>query len=161
MTTREAKGIAERMLKERSLVCTQKFLILGLNRNHPGFGDDAVLVDCQTRSWQPLSGEFRRGTCVSKSEPYRAVCDEHRENGWADEDDEGEWEPGDNLYRELDDEKIDNKGHTSAVTVPEDAKFMEPGTELKVSYCCDDGSPESAAAFQSKWMGRRFLLERI
>lgn len=128
---------------------TRKFLILGLNRDYPGFGDDAVLVDCRTSLWRPLSGEFRQGARASKSELYRAACDEYRENGWTDEDEEDEWDPEDDAYRELDDEDIDDKEQLSTVIVPEDAKFMASGTELEVSYCYDDGSFESTTDWKS------------
>lgn len=151
MTTRTAREFTARLLEEKPLMRSRKFLILGLNRDHPGFGDDAVLVDRQTGLWRPLSGEFRQGARVSKSEMYRAACEEYRESGWTNEneDEEDEWEPEDDPYRDPDDENIDDEGHVSVVTVPEGAKFMTPGTELEVSYDCDDGSPESAAAWKS------------
>lgn len=149
MTTGIAREFTARLLKEKPLMRRRKFLILGLNRDYPGFGDDAVLVDCQTDLWRPLSGEFRQGARVSKSEIYRAACDEYRENGWTDEDDQDEWDPEDDPYRELDDEDIDGEGHISTVKVPKDAKFLIPGTELDVSYCCDDSSSESATVWKS------------
>lgn len=151
MTTGTAREFTARLLEEKPLMRTRKFLILGLNRTNPGFGDDAVLVERQTGLWQPLSGEFRQGVRVSKSEIYRTTCNEYRENGWTNgnEDEEDEWEPEDDPYREPNDENSDDEGQLSTVIVPEDAKFMTPGTKLEVSYCCDDGSFESVTAWKS------------
>ena len=149
MITGTAREFTARLLEEKPLMRRRKFLILGLNRDYPGFGDDAVLVDRQTGLWRPLSGEFRQGAHVSKSGIYRAACDEYRENSWTDEHDEDERDPEDDPYSELDDEDIDDEEQLSTIMVPEDAKFRVPGTELKVSYCCDDDDFESTTAWKS------------
>lgn len=42
---------------------------------------------------------------------YRVACEEYRENGWTDENEEEDrWEPEDDPYRELDDGNIDDEG---------------------------------------------------
>ena len=141
MTTGTAEKITAQMLKEPKLICAQKFLILGLNRDHPGFGDGVVLVDCQTGLGQLLSNKFRQRTRISKSERYCATCDEYRENGWAAETDE--WDSEDDLHDDPERENSNDVGDEPTVIVPEYANFMVPGTELEVLYWCDDISQEN------------------
>lgn len=157
MTTGEAKKIAERMLNASSLAHVRKFLILGLNRKNPGFGDDAVFIDRETGLRQFLSGEFRQGTRVSKNRDYLAACEEYREDNWIEEENEDEWDPEDDPYRELDEAEMDDEEHISSVIVPEDAKFLTPGTEIQITYGCDSSSQESA----EEWKSDSYRIEGI
>lgn len=157
MTTGEAKKIAGRMLNMPSLARVRKFLILGLNRKNPGLGDDAVFIDRETGLMQFLSGEFRQGTRVSKNKDYLAACEEYREGDWVDEEDEDEWDPEDDPYRELDEDEMDDEEHIFSVIVPKDAKFLTPGTEIQISYGCDSSSQESA----EEWKSDSYRIEGI
>lgn len=148
MTTGEARKLSDQVLMEPTLKKVSKLLILGVNRANPGFGDDAIFINRETGTWNPITGEFRSGTHSLRDQQYRAACDEYRENGWAYEDDKCEAEDAsdEDLYDDGEDDEVERE---TAVIVPECAKFMTPGTELKVSYGLDDGDFEDPAAWKS------------
>lgn len=140
MTTGEAKRISEQVLKDPKLKRAQELLILGINRDHPGYGDDAILIDRKTGVWKPISGEFREGTRSSPDQLYRAACDEYRANGWSREEDRDETE--DALCGHSGAKPAGNVVAVSNVIVPKKARSLASGTKFTISYRCDDGSQE-------------------
>lgn len=135
MKTGEAKAFAKKMLAHPSLKDAPKIVILGLNRDNPGFGDDAALMDRETGRLQVFDGLFQRGTCQIKDEKYGMACEEYCENGWTIED-SGPIEC-DDLFEDSVDEDMDGGTEESLVIVPEEASVMKPGAEIRVSYSAE------------------------
>lgn len=136
-----------------------KFLILGLNRDNPGFGDDAVLADCETKELEFFEGAFQRGTRHLTDQAYSKTCDEYRENGWASDDSgEDDTDPTeDDLYEDQDGWNTDAAESGSTVIVPEKARTMVPGTEVRISCRMEGDDPEP----ERTWISDSYRIDGI
>lgn len=158
MTTSKINAFVKQMLAHPDLRNAHKFVILGLNRDNPGFGDDAVLVDCGTGGLEYFEGEFQQGTRFVKDPEYRRACDEYRENGWASDDGDDDVEyVEDDPYEDCDDWDTGLADRESVVIVPKEAEVFTPGMEIGVLYGSegDDSEPKES------WISDSYRIDVI
>lgn len=107
----------------------EKYLILELDRNIPGFGNKAQLINRKALP-RSFSSRFQEGIRVPKDPTYRANTEEHlRTTGYDGRPCEFEDDVyGDSLYS--DNEKT--------VIVPSDAQYFTPGKEIGIEYLTDE-----------------------